>query len=87
MWVVSLWKEGKELLGTRARLGSGFRVVPEVFQPLVRRGKKRRRSGVLWWISEEEWVTLSLGIRWNAPSLFRDAPLLVFSSLSLLKSL
>ena len=55
-------KEGKSCRGSRVRLGSEFRVVLEVFQPLVRRGSKRLNSGVSGWISGEETVSLLLGI-------------------------
>ena len=34
--------------------------------------KKRRKSGVSGWISEEERGSLSLGLLWNASPLFRD---------------
>ena len=44
------------------RLGSEFRVVLEVFQPLACRGKKRLNSGISGWISGEEAVSLLLRI-------------------------
>ena len=83
----SLWEERVKLQVAWVRLGSQFGEVLGVFDALVCSGGKNGRSGVFWWISEEEWVTLSLGIALWKSLLSSGIFLLVFSSLSLLKSL
>ena len=58
----SLWEGRVKLQVAWVRSGGEFWAVLGVFRALVRCGKKRRRSGVFRWISEEETLTLSLGI-------------------------